>query len=137
MVINDCKIGTELFRYVDGAGVFRYVVDGIRTYNNEIQLEVECKTCSHGYQCRLLLAQDDRGRIFHVHLLNDSEEESQAYWHTNDGFFFVVTSQEAKQQKVAKMIKSAEDGGRKAQENLEGAKARLKEYQGLIEEVQE
>jgi hypothetical protein len=35
------------------------------------------------------------------------------------------------------MVKDAEAGVRKAQENLEAAKARLKEYKGLIEEVQE
>lgn len=137
MKIEDCQIGTILYRYVDGAGVFKYVVDGVREYADGKQVEVECKTCSHGWQCRLLLAEDDYGRIVHVHMLNNDEEEDQKYWHTNDGFFFVSSPEEAKQQKVQKMIKTAEDNVRKAAEALQSAKDRLNEYKGLLEGVQE
>lgn len=136
MKIEDCKIGTELFRYVDGGGIFRYVVDGIRQYNDELQLEVTCKTCSHGWQCRLLLAADDRGRIFVVHMLNNDEDEDQSYWHSNDGYFFVGTSEEAKQQKIKRMVKSAEERVQKAMKELTDAERRLEEVKGLDEGVQ-
>lgn len=63
MTIKDYKIGDELFRYVEAAGIFRYVVIGRRERQEEVQLEVECKTCSHGWQCQLLLAQNDYGKV--------------------------------------------------------------------------
>ena len=137
MKIKDCVIGTELFRYVDGAGVFRYIVDGIRSYGDSQQIEVECKTCSHGWQCRLLLAEDDKGRIFVVHMLNNDEDDNQSYWHTNDGFFFVKTSEEAKKQKIEKMVREAKESVVKCKEALKAAEDRLAQYNGLLEGVQE
>ena len=136
MKISDCTIGTTLYRYVDCAGVFRYVVDGVREYSEGRQIEVECKTCSHGWQCRLLLAADDYGRICVVHMLNNDEDHDQRYWHTNDGYFFVATAEEAKKQKIEKMVKEAQDSVKKAKESLKTAEDRLKEYSGLLEEVQ-
>lgn len=136
MKIEDYKIGDEMFRYIDGGGIFRYVVIGRREREQEIQLEVECKTCSHGWKCQLLLAKDDYGRIFVVHMLNNDDEHDQRMWHTNDGFYFCRTADEAKQQKLVKLVAHAEEQVRKAEDSLRAAKARLAEVKGLAEGVQ-
>ena len=39
--IGDYKIGDELFRHVECGGTFRYIVQGIRTFADGAQLEVE------------------------------------------------------------------------------------------------
>jgi len=134
--IEDYKIGDELFRYVDMAGVFRYLVIGRRETSREIQLEVESQTCSHGWKCQLLLASDDYGRIFHVHMLNEDEDRPQKYWHSNDGFFFCETSEQAKAQKMEKLIASQTEAVNKAEDVLKAAKKRLADLKGINEGVQ-
>jgi|JI10StandDraft_1071094.scaffolds.fasta_scaffold221120_3 hypothetical protein len=135
--ISDYKFGDELFRYVDPCGVFRYVVIGRRERGDEVQLEVECKTCSHGYQCQLLLAQNDYGRIIAVHMLNDDAEDSQRHWHGNDeGLHFCSTSDEARQEQVRRLVRRATDNVNKCKESLAAAEKRLAEVKGLIEDVQ-
>lgn len=137
MKIADVKVGDELFRYVFPKGVFRYVVIGRREYAEGVQLEVECKTCSHGWQCQLLLAQDDYDHIVAVHMLNNDEEDDQRHWHANEsGLHFCATAEEAKQEQVKKLVRDAEDGVRKAKEALRAAEARLAEMKGLMEGVQ-
>lgn len=134
--ISDYMIGDELFRYVEPCGVFRYVVIGRREYGNEVQLEVECKTCSHGWQCQLLLAQDDNGRIVAVHMLNDDEDESQHSWHANTGMHFWRTASAAKQEQIRRVVRRAAENVEKYKEYLAAAVKRLDEVQGLIEDVQ-
>jgi hypothetical protein len=134
--ISDYKIGDFLYRYVEAAGTFKYIITGIRSYEGETQLEVECQTCSHGYKCRLLLARDDFDHIVHVHLLNDDEDSSQAMWHTNSGLYFVPTPEEAKKQGIAKLIAWNEGRVRDAEASLSAAKKRLQELKVLFEGVQ-
>ncbi len=134
--ISEYQIGDELYRYVNMAGVFKYEVIGRREYSGEVQLEVEAKTCSHGWQCRLLLASDDKGRIVFVHMLNNGESEDQSYWHTNDGFHFWPTSEQAKQQKLDQLIAEAQNEISKAEEVLTYRKKRLAELKGINEGVQ-
>lgn len=134
--IADYKIGDALYRYVEMGGVFKYLVTGVRLYEGETQLEVECQTCSHGYKCRLLLAHDDHQRIVHVHLLSDDEDSSQSAWHTNGGFYFVPTPEEAKKQGIEKLIAWNEGRVRDAEASLKAAKNRLQELRVLFEGVQ-
>lgn len=134
--ISEYQIGDMLYRYVSMAGVFQYKVTGRRERESEVQLEVECQTCSHGYKCELLIAQDDYGHIVHVHMLNEDEDDRQRHWHTNDGFHFLPTSEEAKQEKLVKLISDASEDVRKAEANLATAKKRLADFKGIDEGVQ-
>lgn len=134
--IAEIKIGDELFRYVDGGGVFRYIVTGRREYADGVQLEVECKTCSHGWQCQLLIAENDYGRIIAVHMLNNTEEDDQRYWHTNEGHYFVSTVEEAKAGKVEKLIRDAVQRVADARNVLKAAEQRLSDLRGLNGEAQ-
>lgn len=136
MSIKQYKIGDELFRYVEMAGVFQYVVLGRREYQEEVQLEVECKTCSHGWQCRLLLAQDDHGRIVAVHMLNEDEDEPQRNWHRNEGFHFWPTVDQARAEGLQKILRNRQESVRTAQERLDAAKKSLAEIQALVDGVQ-
>lgn len=129
--IHEYSLGDELFRYIVGGGVFLYIVDGRREYDGRVQLEVECQNCSHGWKCRLLLAQDDYGRIIEVHMLNDDEEHSQRHWHGNEGLHFWPTSEEAKQEQVRRLVKQAEETVQKAKANLAAAELRLAEFKDL------
>jgi len=130
------KIGDELFRYIEGGGVFRYVVTGRREYPEGAQLEVECKTCSHGWQCQLLIAENDYGKIVAVHMLNNDEEDDQRHWHSNEGHYFVSTIEEAKAGKVAKLIRDAEQRVVDARGALKVAEQRLTELRGLDQGAQ-
>jgi len=134
--IGEYKVGDELFRYVTCAGVFRYVVTGRRERAEEIQLEVECKTCSHGWQCQLLLAQDDYSRIVAVHMLNNDDDDDQRVWHGNEGLHFWPTPTEAKNEQLRKLVSEARDRISKTEDLLKTQRARLDELKGLIEDVQ-
>lgn len=136
MSIKGYKIGDELFRYVEMAGVFRYVVTGRREYQDEVQLEVECKTCSHGWQCQLLLAQNDYGKVIAVHMLNEDEDEPQRRWHGNEGFHFWPSVEQAKQEGLQKILRNRNEGVRRAEEGLAAAKKMLAEVQALVDGVQ-
>lgn len=129
--IADYKIGDELFRYIVCGGVFRYIVLGRRDYSDSVQLEVECQTCSHGWKCRLLLAQDDYGKIIEVHMLNDCEEDRQRHWHGNEGLHFWPTAEEAKQEQIRRLIRNAEDAVNKAKDALGAAERRRDELKDL------
>lgn len=124
--ISEYKIGDELFRHVEGGGTFRYLVQGIRTYghgekfdDNSTQLEVECQTCSHGWKCRVLLAQDDFGRIVVVHMLNEDEDDRQRHWHTNDGLRFWPTAQEAREEGLKLVLRRVDERIREAERRLQ------------------
>lgn len=136
MTIKDYKIGDELFRYVEMAGVFRYVVTGRREYQEEVQLEVECKTCSHGWQCQLLLAQNDYGKVVAVHMLNEDEEDPQRRWHGNEGFHFWPTVEQCKAEALQKALINRKEGVRLAQERLTAAEKSLAEIKALVDGVQ-
>lgn len=136
MTIKDYKIGDELFRYVEMAGVFRYVVTGRREYQEEVQLEVECKTCRHGWQCQLLLAQNDYGKVVAVHMLNEDEDEPQRGWHGNEGFHFWPTVEQCKAEGLQKALRNRIESVRVAQERLDSAKKSLAEIQALVDGVQ-
>lgn len=135
--IHEYAIGDELFRYAVGGGVFRYIVDGRREYDGRVQLEVECQNCSHGWKCRLLLAQDDYGRIVEIHMLNDDEENSQRHWHVNEGLHFWPTPEQARQEQVRRLVKNAEEDVRKAEGALAAAKRRLAQYKDLAQPEQQ
>jgi len=134
--IKDYKLGDEMFRYVVMGGVFRYIVEGIRTHiDGDVQLEVECQTCSHGWKCMLLVAQDDYGKIVHVHMLNEDEDNPQRHWHSNDGLCFWPTSELAKLDQLKRMKREAEEAVSRAKDELRRAEQKLKQWVGLIDEV--
>lgn len=88
------KIGTELYRWVSRAGLFHYKVVGKREYADDVQYEVECQTCSHGWKCHLLVATDDDKRVQYVKMINDDEEciREQKHFHTHSGEFHLNKS---------------------------------------------
>jgi len=136
--INDgdhaIRIGDELFRYVELGGIFRYVVYGIRQYEDGDQYEVECQTCSHGERCRLLIARDDYGRLIHIHMLNEDEDlcDEHRCWHTNDGYHFWPTFGQAKEESFKRAIEKAEESVSEAEKLLADRQKRLAELKSLL-----
>lgn len=131
--IRDYKIGDELWRHVVGAGTFRYVVDGVRVYGDEVQLEVECQSCTHGWKCRILVARDDYGKLHAVHMLNDNEDDSQRHWHGNYGMHFWPTKRQAREEGLRHLLREAKDRASKLRDQLKLADARVKELEAAIE----
>lgn len=88
------KIGTDLYRWVSAAGLFSYKVIGIREYKEEKQYEIECQTCSHGWKCVLLIAEDDDKRLQYVRMVDEDEYHisEQKHFHTHCGEFHLNKS---------------------------------------------
>lgn len=131
--ITNYAIGDELFRYIVGGGVFRYTVCGRREYEGDVQLEVECQNCSHGWKCKSLLSRDDYGRIIELHMLNHDEDDDQRCWHGNEGLHFWPTSNAAKQEQLKRLTTKAAEDVRKAEDALAQAKKRLNELKDLAD----
>lgn len=135
--IKSYGIGDELFRFIEGGGFFRYIVTGRRENQDGVQLEVECQACSHGFKCSLLIGQDDYGRIFHIHMLNEDEDGRERMWHRNDGeHFFEQTLEAAKSNRLKVMIRRREKAVRDAEAALAYARKSLDELKALADEVQ-
>ena len=117
-LIGEYKIGDVLYRHVKTKGRFAYTVIGVRQYDDSAQLEVECQSCTHGWKCRLLLAQNDCGKIVHVHMLNDDEDDSQCHWHANDGLHFWPTAAEAREEALRELVRLADERIKKLEESL-------------------
>ena len=83
------NIGTKLYRWITAAGLFSYEVVGKREYKDDVQYEVECQTCSHGWKCLLLVALDDNKKLQYVKMINDDEDDikEQKHFHTHSGEF--------------------------------------------------
>lgn len=131
--IGEYAIGDEMWRHVEGGGTFRYIVQGIRQYEGEVQLEVECQTCSHGWKCRVLLARDDLNRIVSVHLLKDDEEDSQHYWHSNDGLQFWPTREQAREEGLRRIVRRVKERIREQEERLMRERKYLQDLEAAIE----
>ena len=134
--IYDYQIGDYLYRYVEFGGVFKYKVIGKRAYEIPecTQLEVECQSCNHGYKCCLLLAQDDYKNIISIRMLNESEDDPQKHWHTQEkGLYFHPSPKGAKEDRLYQLKKQAQERVNKAKENLSIQEDRLKEIQSMID----
>ena len=134
--IAEYKIGDEIFRYVTVMGVFRWLVIGRRERENEVQLELECQTCNHGWKCKVLVAQNDYKKIVSVNMLNEDDEDSQRHFHGQEECTFWPTSAEAKNEHLKNLIRKAEKELSDARELVGHREKRLSELRGLIEDVQ-
>lgn len=134
--IGEYKVGDLLWRYVQTRGVFKYRVHGVRVYENEIQLEVTCESCSHGWKCELLLSEGDHGKLKYVRMLNNDEDNDQSYWHIDleKSFDFYDTEKEAKLSGVRYLISDAKEQVRKAEDLLKQRKEHLAKLQSVLDE---
>ena len=128
------EIGSKLFRYVSLSGVWEYEVIGIRTYKKEFQYEVKSLSCSHGWACELLIAQDDKGRLSYVSMLNNEDDDDQSYWHTNNETeFYFRTEKYLAQEDCYKYQLTFLDKELSANiSKVEETKKRIKKYQDMI-----
>lgn len=133
--INAYAIGDEIFRYVECGGVFRHIVQGIRKYDDGCQLEVESQSCRHGWKCRVLLAQNDFGRIVAVHMLNEDEDDPQKMWHTNDGLHFWSTAEEARAEGLQLLVNRTEERIRDLKQRLDSDTKRRDELVAAIKDL--
>lgn len=129
------NVGDELFRYIEGGGIHRFKVLGIRQYEDSIQYEVEDQNCTHGWKCRILIAHNDYGKLHAVHMLNEDENNSQRHWHTNEGYHFYPSSNEAKAEAYNAALRRAYERVEKAQKALTDAKDRRDELNDLLAQL--
>lgn len=125
--------GDSVFKYLGMNGVGNYKVIGKREYPDNIQYEVECQNCTHGYKCQVLITLDDHGQYKYVAMLNDDEDDSQYYWH-NTGTFF-LTSAEAKIAEGERWIREHKEKLAKLEEQVQAKKKRIGELEVFISEL--
>lgn len=136
--IEDYKIGDSLYRHVECGGQFHYIVDGIRTSESGVMLEVECQTCSHGWKCRLLVARNDYGKLHAVHMLNnDEDEDDQRHWHGNDGFHFWPDKSKAREEGLRAILARSRERVSRLRDQLAGEQKRLAEIEAAITDESE
>jgi hypothetical protein len=129
--MSDVKLNDVLYRHVPGGGIFKYTVICVRQSERDTQFEVRCETCSHGWKCELLIAQDDEGQLSYVCMLNNDEDDNQAYWHEGKNHFF-LTIDEAKNEAYEWRIRELNDKLKKQKEAVAATEKMIKEYQDLI-----
>lgn len=129
------KIGDELFRYIVMGGIHRFIVLGVRQYEDSEQYEIEDQNCAHGWKCRLLVARNDYGKLHAIHMLNEDEDDRQRHWHTNDGFHFWPTVGEAKAEAYRDALRKADERVSNAEEALKVAKRQRDEMKSLLSEA--
>lgn len=126
--IADYRLGDEIYRHVECVGIFRFIVDGIRIFPDGVQIEVECQTCNHGWKCRLLLAENDYGRIVSVHMLNGDESDSQRHFHANEGLHFWETATLARDEALRMCVRRSDDRIKDLETRLEIERKRRAEW---------
>lgn len=133
-LIDKYVIGDSIWRHAEGGGTLQYKVVGIRSYDDGPQLEVEGVSCSHGWKCRVLLAQDDYKRIAAVHMLNEDDEDSQRHWHINEGLHFWPTRAEAREEGLRRILSRVKERIQKKEEDLNRERKYLAELEAAIGE---
>ena len=133
--IRDYAIGDAIWRHAEGGGTLQYKVVGIRSYDDGPQLEVEGVSCTHGWKCRVLLAQDDYKRIAAVHMLNEDEEDSQRHWHINEGLHFWPTMAEAREEGLRRILSRVKERIQKKDDELKRERKYLAELEAAIGET--
>lgn len=117
------KLADRFYRYVDCAGLFEYIVIGIRQYKGGELYELECQACTHGWKCVLLCGLDDRNNLQYIRMLNNDGDRSQSHFHTHSGQFF-KNKKEALIDKANRCIESNND-------RISKIKQKLKYYEDL------
>ena len=136
--ITKYAIGDSLFRYVEMGGLFEFKVIGIRVYGpgeqtaRDTQLEVEAQSCAHGWKCRVLVAQDDYGKLVSIGMLNEDEDDPQRYWHTQGEYYFYPTKGQAQNERLTLAVRGQEGRVKEAQERLNREAAQLKDLKEML-----
>jgi hypothetical protein len=125
------NIGDKLYRAVTVSGIWEYVVLGIHTYEGCQQYVVESQTCSHGWKCKLLIADNGKGALCFVSLLNDDPDESQHFWHTDKTTFWPC-KYDAHKELYQSIVWKSQDDIRKAKEALDRMEKRHTEIAAAL-----
>ena len=129
------NIGDKVYKYLSSQGIMTYEVNGERKYRENIQYEIQCKDCNHGYPCELLITLNDNGQYVYVAMLNDDEEYPQYYYHIGEPFF--LTKQEALINKGEVHISEYKLEINKLKTQLSGKEKALKELEIYVESLKE
>ena len=123
------NIGDSIYRYVSFGGIREFKVVGKRWYEDNIQLEVEDQHCNHGWNCRLLVAMNDYGRLISIKMLNDDEDDSQRHWHSQEDYNFWLDKKHVRQQYASITLSGYRD-------KLAVAENNVKEIKKVIDELE-
>lgn len=123
--------GQTIYRYLT-TGVFRYKVIGIRDYESHTLYEVECLSCTQGYQCRCLVAVNSENAIQHVDFINNDDEDSQHHWH-NGGEPYFRTLEETNRYIGRRLLSGVNEEIDRLEKGLKDARVRKTKYAALVE----
>jgi len=130
--LRKLKVGDNLYRHVTMSGIWEYEVFGVHQYENSVQYAVRCNTCTHGWKCELLIAENDYSEYAYISMLNNSEHDDQRHWHNGDNKF-CITRKEAHRQCYEKMLKKRKEEIRKSEETTTRLKKNLEEIEEALE----
>jgi len=130
--MKQLSIGDSLYRHVTMSGIWHYLVVGIHQYEGCQQYVVESQSCSHGWKCKLLIADDGKGVLRFVSHLNDDESDSQHYWHTDKTAFW-QHKDEAHRECYRNLLQTTADEVTKADAALKSAQKRLAQVKEALE----
>lgn len=130
------QIGDNLFHYVPFNGVLKYTVTGIRNYEDTAHYELECESCSHGYKCKVLVAEDNdwgKDRFKYIEMLNDGEREYFIFH--NDGYYY-PTNTEALLEKTREVWQEKKNRKKDLEHRLEKATIDLEETEAYFKSLE-
>lgn len=129
------EIGDILYKYVVCGGIFSYKVIGIRAYADLTAYELESQSCTHHWNCKILVGGKIDNLQF-IEMLNDHEDDPQHYWHDNDTKFR-FTKEQAEIDLLNKNISIVKENVSQAEDRLKREKESLKRYEELAKIAKE
>lgn len=130
------KIGDKLYKYQGFSGIAEYECTGVIERKDCTLFEVECKSCTHGGYCLVLVKQADDGTYRFAAMANNDDQEA---WHTTctkpDRYY--QSSTEAKIAVYQDKIESCDTRIRELSQQIQWEEKRKKELKDHLKNITE
>jgi hypothetical protein len=138
MVQVNIKLGQKLYKY-STLYLMKYEVFGILEREEGVYYQIRCLSCTHSCPCEVLVKFNDNGKLKYVSMLNDSEEDRQYYWHTDEGIdFYYFSKKEALENLYKRKIELCEKKIKELENQIENNKESILKYneqlKGLLDD---
>jgi hypothetical protein len=132
------KLGQKLYKY-STIHLLKYEVFGILEREEGTYYQLRCLSCEHSYPCEVLVKFNDNKKLKYVSILNDSEEDKQYYWHTDEGKdFYYSSKKEALENLYKRNIKLCEEKIKELENQIKNNKDSILKYneqlKGLLDD---
>jgi len=129
--LKKLSLGDILYKYLTFNGIGKYEVIGIREYSKgQVQYELLCHACTHGYKCEVLVTATTKGRFEYVSMIKGEDQE---YWHDDSPYF--LTQNEAIIYQSNKILSKKSKEINNLEKKLEDAKKSYSEVETYINTI--